>query len=165
MRVQACMYLYRSERFFTDAKAKNELSISAFFGIRRRFSDKWKFGHINASLLSKFRVKCSKKLFFLDPLLRLFARFSVNFWKVFLTPDDHVNRICHFRPHSSDNPVKLVTAAGTRVWVRESGGKCAYREREVGGVDVFLLLNTHGRHRLCKCMNLIFKRTALLFAQ
>lgn len=31
----------------------------------------------------------------------------------------------------------------------------------VGGVDAFLLLNTHGQDRLCKCVNLIFKRTAL----
>lgn len=39
------------------------------------------------------------------------------------------------------------------VWVGVSGW--------VGGVDAFLLLNTHGRDRLCKCVNLIFKRTAL----
>lgn len=46
-------------------------------------------------------------------------------------------------------------------------GECGKTERVsagewvVGGVDAFLLLNKHGRDRLCKCANLIFKRTAL----
>lgn len=62
--------------------------------------------------------------------------------------------------------VKLRTAAENRVLlVGESSGNWVYRECEVGGVDVFLLLNTHGWGRLCKCVNLIFKRTALFFAQ
>lgn len=51
--------------------------------------------------------------------------------------------------------------------VGESSVKWVCTRSVLGGwVDVFLLLNTHGCwSRLCKCMNLIFKRTALFFAQ